>query len=78
MEVSSTTVFQFLIGRLVTKRGGKRRREYIEFQFLIGRLVTIADERAIVAERLFQFLIGRLVTYPYRAIFTNKYCFNSS
>ena len=55
-------VFQFLIGRLITKNFGDMVDKVEQFQFLIGRLIT-ADLR-ICRSGLseFQFLIGRLIT----------------
>ena len=55
-------LFQFLIGRLVTKVETGKKGDLIVFQFLIGRLVTACWLEPSEVDKGFQFLIGRLVT----------------
>ena len=57
------SLFQVLIGRLVTQGPGRLSGCLLEFQVLIGRLVTDEDSETEEEEvEEFQVLIGRLVT----------------
>ena len=55
-------MFQFLIGRLITKIRAVEPETCRWFQFLIGRLITGISIIFPVSLISFQFLIGRLIT----------------
>jgi len=61
-RVERPSEFQFLLGRLETRRNAAKDRPKKQFQFLLGRLETPQPRWKRRGRKGFQFLLGRLET----------------